>query len=222
MKFFLDTANLDEVRHIARLGVLSGVTTNPSLLAREHGADFKATIQEIASIVGGHVSAEVTETTAEGMIEQGREIATWSPHVVVKIPCTEAGLEAISRLSREGIPVNTTLIFTPNQALLAARAGAKYVSPFVGRFDDISEEGMNLVADIVEVFGMAPDIDCAVLAASLRHPVHVLQAARAGADIGTMPYKVLLQCLRHPLTDAGLERFLADWAQAQGATEARA
>ncbi len=219
MKLFLDTANLDEVRHIARLGVLDGVTTNPSLLAKEHGIDFRDTIREIAGIVGGHVSAEVTETSVTGIVAQGRDIATWDPNVVVKIPVIEAGIEAISVLTNEGVAVNTTLIFNPNQALIAARAGASFVSPFVGRFDDISEDGIQVVADIVEIFAIQ-SIDCQVLAASLRGPFHVTQAAKVGADIATMPYKVFLQCLKHPLTDLGLARFLADWEKVKSAAPA--
>lgn len=217
MKLFLDTANLDEIREAAKLGVVSGITTNPSLLAKE-GADFEETIKEICRIIDGPVSAEVVSLKADGMIEEGRCLSSWHPNVVVKIPITAEGLKAIKALSSEGIQVNTTLIFSVNQALLAALAGAAYVSPFIGRLDDVSEDGMRLVRDIVEVFRNY-HLPTQVLAASIRHPLHLVEAAKAGAHAATVPYKVLMQALKHPLTDIGLERFLADWQRLQ---EARA
>ncbi len=215
MKIFLDTANLDEIREAAKLGVVSGVTTNPTLLAKE-GADFEETIKEICRIIEGPVSAEVVALKAEGMIEEGRGLSSWHPNVVVKIPITAEGLQAIRVLSSEGIKVNTTLIFSVNQALLAALAGAAYVSPFIGRLDDVSEDGVQVIRDIVEVFRHY-NLPTQVLAASIRHPLHVVQAAKAGAHGATMPYKVLMQALKHPLTDIGLERFLADWQRLQEA-----
>lgn len=213
MKIFLDTANLDEIREAAKLGVVSGVTTNPTLLAKE-GTDFEETIKEICRIIEGPVSAEVVALKAEGMIDEGRWLSSWHPNVVVKIPITPEGLQAIRVLSSEGIKVNTTLIFSVNQALLAALAGAAYVSPFIGRLDDVSEDGVQVIRDIVEVFHRY-SLPTQVLAASIRHPLHVVQAAKAGAHVATMPYKVLMQALKHPLTDIGLERFLADWQRLQ-------
>jgi transaldolase len=215
MRIFLDTANLDEIRTAARWGILAGVTTNPSLMAKEAAlqgkrVDFKAQIVEICDIVRGPVSAEVTATDVDGMVSQAREIATWSPYVVVKIPITAAGLEAIHILSDEGINTNCTLIFSVNQALLAATAGATYVSPFLGRLDDIGHEGMQIVRDLADIFDRY-GFETQIIAASLRHPLHVIEAAKAGADIATMPFTVLQSMLRHPLTDIGQERFLADW-----------
>ncbi len=212
MELYLDTANIDQIREIASWGVLSGVTTNPSLVAKE-GRDFKATIAEIAEIVKGPVSAEVIATDAEGMIEEAHELARISGHVVIKVPMTEEGLKATRALSDEGIPVNVTLIFSTPQALLAARAGAAYVSPFLGRIDDVGGDGVGLVEEIAEVFALH-DIDTRIIAASIRHPRHVVAAARAGADIATVPYKVMKQLVKHPLTDIGIERFLADWRAA--------
>lgn len=212
MKIFLDTANLDEIRHAARIGLLSGVTTNPSLMAKEKGVDFKETIKEICALVPGPISAEVTALDVSEMVSQGRELAAWAPNVTVKIPLTEAGLEATSKLSHDGIKVNVTLCFSINQALLAATVGAAFVSPFVGRLDDIGEDGMDLVADIVDIYRNY-DIKTEVIAASLRHPAHVTAAARAGAHIGTLPYKVLMQMIGHPMTDIGLKRFMDDWAK---------
>lgn len=211
MKFFLDTANLDEIRTAHRWGVLDGVTTNPTLVFRE-GAVFKSRVIEICQIVGGPVSAEVTsaQTDAAGMIRQGRDIATWHEHVVVKIPCFPAGLEATRALSQDGIKINMTLVFTPAQALMSAKAGASYVSPFLGRLDDIQHVGMDLVHSIVTIFNNY-DLDCEVLAASLRSPLHVVDAALVGADVATMPFAVLKQLMQHPLTDSGQERFLEDW-----------
>lgn len=211
MKFFLDTAHLEEIRTAHRWGVLDGVTTNPSLLNRE-GAEFKTRVVEICELVNGPVSAEVTasQTDAAGMIRQGKEIATWHKHVVVKIPCFPAGLEATQALAAEGIRVNMTLVFTPAQGLLAAKAGAAYVSPFLGRLDDIQHVGMDLVRSLVTIFDNY-EFDCEVLAASLRHPLHVVDAALAGSDVATMPFSVLKQLMQHPLTDLGQERFLEDW-----------
>jgi len=211
MRLFLDTANVAEIRHAAGMGVISGITTNPSLVAKEGRADFKTVVQEICALVAGPVSAEVTTLEAAEMIAQGGELATWAPNVVVKIPLTEHGLQATKVLSAEGIKVNMTLCFTVNQALLAASVGAAYVSPFVGRLDDIGDDGMALVGEMVAVYrqyGMGTE----VIAASIRHPRHVIEAAKAGAHIATIPYKVLLQMLKHPLTDAGLEAFMRDWA----------
>lgn len=213
MRFFVDTGSIEEIRQAKRLGILAGVTTNPSLLAKEKGnRSFKQTIQEICEIVQGPVSAEVVAETADEMIREGREIMTWHEHVVIKVPISAEGLVAISTLASEGAKVNTTLIFNVNQALLAARAGATYVSPFIGRLDDISEDGMQLIRDTVEIF-RTHDIQTQVLAASLRHARHIAEAALAGADVATLPYKVLLSGLTHPLTEAGLKRFLTDWKE---------
>ncbi|MGD0921271.1 MAG: fructose-6-phosphate aldolase [Terriglobia bacterium] len=213
MKFFLDTANLDEIREAASMGILDGVTTNPSLVAKE-GAKFKERIVEICEIVQGPVSAEVTATDTEGMCSQGRELAKLHQWVVVKIPITKAGLKAVKLLVGEGIRVNATLCFSPSQALLVAKAGATYVSPFLGRLDDISHVGMDLIRDIVTIYRNY-SFKTQVLAASLRHPLHVVDAAKAGADIATMPYKVFEQLLKHPLTDKGLDQFLKDWEKAK-------
>jgi transaldolase len=213
MKIFLDTASLKEIREGAALGVVDGVTTNPSLLAKETG-DPEEILREICGIVDGPISAEVVATDAEGMIREGRHWASVHPNIVVKCPCTLDGLKATKVLSGEGKRVNMTLIFSPTQALLSAKAGARYVSPFVGRLDDIATPGMELVADIVEIFRNY-DYDCEVLAASLRHPMHVVEAAKMGADIGTMPMSVLSSLLKHPLTDIGLKRFLDDWEKAK-------
>jgi transaldolase len=213
MKIFLDTANLNEIREAAALGVIDGITTNPSLLARE-GGDPEEILVEICRTVDGPISAEVVATDAPGMIEEGRHLASLHPNIVVKTPCIPEGLKAAKVLSGEGKRVNMTLIFSPTQALLAAKAGARYVSPFVGRLDDISTPGMELVADIIQVFDHY-DFDCEVLAASLRHPLHVVEAARMGADIGTMPMSVFRSLVKHPLTDIGLKRFLDDWEKAK-------
>ncbi len=211
MKFFIDTANVEDIRRANDMGIICGVTTNPSLIAKE-GRDFNQVIQEIASIVDGPISGEVKATTtdAEGMIREGREIAAIHPNMVVKIPMTEEGLKACRALSREGIKVNMTLIFTANQALLAARAGAAYVSPFLGRLDDISTDGVELVEQIAGIFDVA-GIETEIIAASVRHPMHVTQCALAGADIATVPFKVLEAMIHHPLTDAGIEKFQADY-----------
>ena len=212
MRFFLDTANLDEIREVAQWGLLDGVTTNPSLIAKEK-QNIQAVIREICQIVDGPVSAEVIGTTAPEMIAEGKELATLAENVVVKVPMTLEGLKAVRVLSENDIPTNVTLVFSANQALMAARAGAVFVSPFVGRLDDISEEGIHLVKTITDIFAIH-DIGTEVIAASIRHPMHVTQAALAGAHIATVPYKVMLSMFRHPLTDAGIERFLADWKQA--------
>ncbi len=212
MRFFLDTANLDEIREVAQWGLLDGVTTNPSLIAKEK-QNIQAVIREICRIVDGPVSAEVIGTTAPEMIAEGKELAALAENVVVKVPMTLEGLKAVRGLSENDIPTNVTLVFSANQALMAARAGAVFVSSFVGRLDDISEEGIHLVKTITDIFAIH-DIGTEVIAASIRHPMHVTQAALAGAHIATVPYKVLLSMFRHPLTDAGIERFLADWKQA--------
>lgn len=209
MQLFLDTANLEEITEIASWGVLSGVTTNPSLVAKE-GVDFKRRVKDICKIVMGPVSAEVVAIEKEAMVKEGRDIATWAENVVVKCPLTPAGLAATSALSADGIKVNVTLCFSVNQAILAARAGAYFVSPFVGRLDDINEDGIALIEQIVEVFHLHA-LDTKVLAASIRTPTHVTKAALAGADIATLPYKTFKQLVSHPLTDMGLEKFLEDW-----------
>lgn len=214
MKFFIDTANVEEIRQAAAMGVLDGVTTNPSLMARETGAP-EAILKEICAIVPGPVSAEVIALDAEGMLAEGRVLKKIAANIVVKVPTTLEGLKAIKVFSAEGIETNATLCFTMTQALLVAKAGATYVSPFVGRLDDISQDGMDLIADIVQLYqnyGFATE----VLVASVRHPLHVVEAARLGADVATIPYKVIAQLIKHPLTDSGIERFLADWKAKQG------
>ena len=211
MKFFVDTANVEEIRKANDMGIICGVTTNPSLIAKE-GRDFNQVIAEIASIVDGPISGEVKATTtdAEGMIKEGREIAAIHPNMVVKIPMTVEGLKAVKVLHAEGIKTNVTLIFSAAQALLAARAGATYVSPFLGRLDDISLSFINLINEITEIF-MMHDIQTEIIAASIRNPIHVIDCAKAGADIATVPYKVLEQMTRHPLTDQGIAKFQADY-----------
>ena len=218
MKFFIDTANVDEIRAANDMGVIAGVTTNPSLIAKE-GRDYAETLAQIASIVDGPISGEVkaTTTAAAGMIEEGRAIYALDPkHMVVKIPMTAEGLKAIKVLSAEGIPTNCTLIFSANQALLAARAGAAYVSPFLGRLDDISQPGIDLIQTISAIFNNYPDLHCEIIAASVRNPIHVTDCALAGADIATVPYKVIQQMTKHPLTDAGIEKFKADYVKVFG------
>ena len=211
MKFFVDTANVDEIRKANDMGIICGVTTNPSLIAKE-GRDFNQVIAEIASIVDGPISGEVKATTtdAEGMIKEGREIAAIHPNMVVKIPMTVEGLKAVKVLHAEGIKTNVTLIFSAAQALLAARAGATYVSPFLGRLDDISMPGIDLINEITKIF-MMHDIQTEIIAASIRNPIHVIDCAKAGADIATVPYKVLEQMTKHPLTDQGIAKFQADY-----------
>jgi transaldolase len=210
MQIFLDTANVEEIRQAARLGVVSGVTTNPSLLSREGTADYETVVKEICSIISGPVSAEVLSEDLDRMLAEARAKAAWAPNVNIKIPVTEVGLQAISTLSREGIKINMTLCFSVNQALLGALAGAAFVSPFVGRLDDIGHDGMKLVQDIVEIYRQY-SLPTMVIAASIRHPLHCVTAARAGAHIATVPYKILKQMVQHPLTDIGVERFLADY-----------
>jgi transaldolase len=213
MEIFLDTANLDEIHQALRLGVISGVTTNPSLAAQEgigDLADYRDAVQEIARLVDGPISAEVLASDYEGMVLEAREIAGWAPNVVAKIPSTLEGFEAMSTLSQEGIRINQTLCFSVNQAILGARAGASFVSPFVGRLDDAGHDGMQVVADIVEIFNRY-QISTRVLAASIRHPLHCVAAAKAGAHVVTIPLKVLRQMAGHPLTDVGMARFSEDW-----------
>ena len=220
MKFFLDTASLKEIREAASLGVLDGVTTNPSLLAKESG-EPEEILLEICRTVDGPISAEVVATDAEGMVREGRHWASLHKNIVVKCPCTAEGLRATKTISSEGHRVNMTLVFSPSQALLAAKAGASFVSPFVGRLDDISTPGMELVKDILQIYRNY-SFRCEVLAASLRHPLHVVEAARAGAHIGTMPMSVFQSLLKHPLTDIGLKRFLDDWEKAKKELGAKA
>lgn len=209
MKFFIDTANIDEIREAASLGIVDGVTTNPSLVAKE-GRSFHDVVREIASIVDGPISAEVTALDAPGMLSQGKELAKIHENVVIKVPLTKEGLKACKAFRSQGIRVNVTLCFSPTQALLAAKVDASYISPFVGRLDDISHDGMELIAQIRQIYdnyGFTTEI----LSASIRHPIHVVQSALAGADVGTMPFKVMMQLYEHPLTDLGLKKFMADW-----------
>ena len=216
MKFFLDTANLEEIRKAAALGLADGVTTNPTLISKEGNVDFKQHIGEICKIVPGPVSAETTTNDLDEMLRQGREYVKIAPNVVIKCPLTTVGLEATRTLNEEGIKVNVTLCFSPAQAICAAKAGASFISPFLGRLDDIGENGLQLLSDIVEIYrnyGWKTE----VLAASLRHPIHVIEAARLGSDIATMPFKVFEQLLKHPLTDKGQEQFLADWKKTAAA-----
>lgn len=209
MKFFIDTANVEEIKKAAKMGFICGVTTNPSLIAKEK-RDFNEVIREITNIVDGPISGEVISLEADKMIEEGREISKINPNMVVKIPMTEDGLEAVSVLSKEGIKTNVTLIFSANQALLAARAGASYVSPFLGRLDDIGSDGLILIRDIAEIFNIF-NIETEIIAASVRNPIHVIECAKAGADIATIPYGVFAQMIKHPLTNQGIEKFIADW-----------
>ncbi len=209
MKLFIDTANLDEIKEVSEWGVLSGVTTNPSLIAKE-GRDFKTVVKEITDIVDGPISAEVISLEHEGMIEEARDLVRIHKNITIKIPMTKEGLKAVSVLSKEKVKTNVTLIFSASQALLAAKAGASFVSPFVGRLDDIGNAGMNVIADIAEIFDIY-GIETEIISASIRHPIHVLESAKAGADIATIPYKVFNQMLNHPLTDNGIEQFLSDW-----------
>ena len=212
MKFYIDTANVAEIREAYEMGIIAGVTTNPSLIAKE-GRDYQETLKEIASFMEGPISGEVKADTvkAEDMILEGREIASSSPNMVVKIPMTEEGLKAVKVLSKEGIKTNVTLIFSATQALLAARAGAGYVSPFLGRLDDISSDGILLIQDIMDIFSQYPELETEIICASVRHPIHVLECAKTGADIATVPFKVLQQMIAHPLTDQGIEKFKADY-----------
>jgi len=214
MRFFLDTANIEHIKEANEMGVICGVTTNPSLVAKE-GRDFNEVIKEITEIVDGPISGEVISEDAAGMIKEGREIAAIHKNMIVKIPMTAEGLKATKVLSKEGIKTNVTLIFSATQALLAANAGATYVSPFLGRIDDISMDGMELVRNIAQIFAIH-GIETEIIAASVRNPIHVIQAAQAGADISTIPYSLVLQMIKHPLTDQGLEKFKADWAAVFG------
>ncbi len=209
MKFFIDSANIDEIREAASLGILDGVTTNPSLVAKE-GKNFRQLLDEILSIVDGPVSAEVVSTNREGILTEARELAAIHRNIVVKVPLIREGLKAVRQLKDEGIRTNVTLCFSPTQALLAAKAGATYISPFVGRLDDISIDGMELIEQIVTIYGNY-EFGTQVLVASIRHPLHVLQAALMGADVATIPFKIIDQMFAHPLTDSGLQRFLDDW-----------
>ncbi|NRD77205.1 fructose-6-phosphate aldolase [Bacillus sp. BRMEA1] len=210
MKFFIDTANLEEIREAYDLGLLAGVTTNPSLVAKEKGVSFHERLKEITALVPGSVSAEVIALDAEGMIREGKELAAIAPNITVKIPMTPEGLKAVHALSKEGIKTNVTLIFNANQALLAARSGASYVSPFLGRLDDIGQNGLDLISTIAEIFAVH-GIETEIIAASIRHPMHVTEAALRGAHIATIPYNVLMNLTKHPLTDKGIDAFLKDW-----------
>ena len=209
MKLFIDTANVEEIREVASLGILDGVTTNPSLVSKE-GKDFVQVLREIASIVNGPISAEVTALDKDGMLKEGRALAAIHPNIVVKIPLTKEGLKACKTMRSEGIQTNVTLCFSPAQALLAAKVDATFVSPFVGRLDDVSHEGMDLIRQIRAIYDNY-GFTTQILAASIRHPMHVVDCALAGADVGTMPYKVMMQLYEHPLTDIGLKKFLEDW-----------
>jgi transaldolase len=211
MQIFLDTANIDQIRQAAKLGIVSGVTTNPSLLSKEATSDYESVTKTICSIISGPVSVEVLAEEADAMIKEARLKASWAPNVNIKIPATANGLQAISALSQENIKINMTLCFSVNQALLGALAGATYVSPFVGRLDDVGHDGMGLVKDIVDMLKNYPHLSTQVIAASIRHPLHCVTAAKIGAHIATVPYSVLMQMIRHPLTDVGVKRFLADW-----------
>ncbi|RBP44107.1 fructose-6-phosphate aldolase [Garciella nitratireducens] len=212
MKFFIDTANVEEIREAHQLGIIDGVTTNPSLIAKE-GRDFIEVVKEITTIVEGPISAEVISSDTEGMVKEARELTKIHKNIVIKIPMTAEGLKAVNIVSKEGIKTNVTLVFSATQALLAARAGATYVSPFVGRLDDISTEGMYLISEIVQIF-QNYEIETEIIVASIRNPMHVLEAAKLGADIATVPYKVIMQMIKHPLTDIGIERFMKDWEEA--------
>ncbi|RIW36153.1 fructose-6-phosphate aldolase [Bacillus salacetis] len=215
MKFFIDTANMEEIREAFEWGILSGVTTNPSLVAKEEGVSFHDRLKEIANLVPGSISGEVIALDAEGMIKEGRELAALAPNITVKVPMTPDGLKAVSVFAKEGIKTNVTLIFSANQALLAARAGATYVSPFLGRLDDIGHDGMELIEKIAEIFAIH-GIDTEIIAASIRHPQHITDAALRGAHIATTPFKVLSQMFKHPLTDKGIQAFLDDWSKRSG------
>jgi len=209
MQFFLDTANIEDIKKYASWGIVDGVTTNPSLIAKE-GVSLEKRIKEISKVVDGPISAEVIATDLKGMLAEGRKYAKWHKNIYVKVPCTPEGLQAVKIFKKEGIHTNVTLVFSSSQALLVAKAGADLVSPFIGRLDDISEDGMNLIADIVQIYDNY-DFDTKVLVASIRHPRHVVDAALIGADIGTMPPEVLDKLVKHPLTDSGIQRFLDDW-----------
>ena len=216
MRLFLDTANIEHISHGVKLGIITGVTTNPSLVSKEGKVNYKQLVQKICSIVPGPVSTEVISTNAPEMIAEARKIAKWADNIVVKIPASLAGIEATSELSKENIKVNLTLCFSINQALLGAAAGAAFISPFVGRLDDIGEHGMKLVEEIVSVYRQYDDIKTQVIAASIRHPQHCIEAAKVGAPIATIPYTILLQMIKHPLTDIGIARFSEDWNKVMG------
>jgi transaldolase len=216
MKFFIDTANLDEIREVHELGLLSGVTTNPSLVAKEQGVSFHDRIREIAALVPGSVSAEVISLDAEGMIREGKELAALATNITVKVPMTPDGIKACHAFSKAGIKTNVTLIFNANQALLAARAGATYVSPFLGRLDDIGQNGLELITQVADIFAVH-GLETEIIAASIRNPIHVTEAALRGAHIATIPYKVLIGLFHHPLTDKGIEGFLKDWSNRKNA-----
>ena len=215
MKLFVDTGNIKEIETLARIGIIDGVTTNPSLMAKEPG-DYRKQMKQICQIVQGPVSAEVLAKDFDGMMREGRDLATIDEHIVVKVPLTRDGIRACGALSKEGLRVNVTLCFSPAQALLAAKAGAAYISPFVGRLDDVATDGMQLIQDIVEIYRNYP-FSTEVLVASVRHPIHIIQAAKMGADVCTCPAKVIDACFNHPLTNIGLENFLKDWEKAQAA-----
>jgi transaldolase len=215
MELFVDTADIKEIEEAVGWGIISGVTTNPSLIAKEGKVDFKTVVQQICELVQGPTSAEVVSLDTEGMLKEARQIATWSPHVVIKIPMTWDGVRAAKVLSKEGIKTNVTLVFSPNQALLAGLAGATYVSPFLGRLDDAGHDGMAVVGEIVEIY-RKQGIQTKVLAASIRHPLHIVQAAKIGADVATVPFKVLKMMVKHPLTDSGIARFMEDWKKVVG------
>lgn len=221
MKFFVDTADLDEIREANDMGILDGVTTNPSLVKKQGNVDFHEHVFKICEIVDGDVSAEVTATDFDGMMEEGRALAQIHDNVVVKIPLIKEGIKALRALDEEGIETNCTLCFSPSQAMLAAKAGADYISPFIGRVDDISSDGMTLVEEIYQIYDTY-GFDTEILAASIRHPTHVKRAALAGADVATMPFETLTSLLDHPLTDRGLDRFLADWEEYKKARKAEA
>jgi transaldolase len=211
MQIFLDTANIDQIKQAAKLGIISGVTTNPSLLAKETTNDYETVTKKICAIISGPVSVEVLSETADEMIKEARVKAAWAPNVNIKIPICPAGLEATSVLSKEGIKINITLCFSANQALLGALAGATYVSIFVGRLDDAGQDGMQVVYDTLDILGNYPDLNAQVIAASIRNPMHVTNSALAGAEVATVPYAILMQMIQHPMTDIGIKRFLADW-----------
>ncbi|MBN8208642.1 fructose-6-phosphate aldolase [Bacillus sp. NTK071] len=213
MKIFIDSANLNDIKEAHDMGVVAGVTTNPSLVMKEK-VNFHDRLREITSLVSGSVSAEVVSTTAEEMIEEGKQLADIAPNITVKVPMNREGMKAVKAFSEAGIKTNVTLVFSANQALLAARAGASYVSPFLGRLDDIGHNGLDLISEISDLFAVH-GIETEIIAASIRHPLHVTEAALRGADIGTMPLKVVLQMLEHPLTDKGIDQFLADWEEAK-------
>src|SRR3954471_8252486 len=221
MKIFLDTADINEIRVVAKWGVLDGVTTNPTLFAKTSGSTYEEVLKEICGITSGPVSAEVVAEDVDGMLTEGRAFAKLAPNIVVKVPMSEEGLEAMSRFADEGIKTNCTLVFSTNQGLLAAKAAASLISPFVGRLDDINEDGMTVIRELAEIFTIH-EIDSEVLAASIRNPLHMTQAAMAGAHIATLPFKILKQMIHHPLTDSGIVQFKADWEKARQAAAAKA